>query len=424
MATVTSRKDLLSHAQLEQFCHRMSMSLKAGISVADAFESECRLRRGRIRDAFATIAKRLRKGASATQALTKQDCLPAMLVEMVRVGEESGQLDQAFLQLADHYRNLVRMKRTFLQGITWPMLQAVLAVTVISIFFLAMSMLEARFDAVQAPDLFMLGLRPLENLALFWSVLLGGALFLGVTVKGTRAGWFGSLPMRVALGIPLLGSTLRTMALSRFSWAFGAAVDSGMNAQRAIQLGLRSTRNPYYAAQESSVLQAVATGQQFHTALEQTDAFPEEFLHAVQVGEQTGELTESLGRLSDDYREQSSLNLRRISQISGFGIFVGVGTMICFSIMLMWANYLSMMNEAVNAQTATLEQIRAGQKADNPMIAARNEIVKDFVDNNEDFKQFESIYRHLGDYGTMSPDEFLDGLLDSATPSGGRPAQR
>ncbi len=46
--------------------------------------------------------------------------------------------------------------------------------------------------------------------------------------------------------------------------------------------------------------------------------------------------------------------------------------------------------------------------------------MKDFVENNEDFKQIESIYRHLGKYNEMTADEFLDGLFPKSEPSNAR----
>ncbi|MBX3440615.1 MAG: type II secretion system F family protein, partial [Planctomycetaceae bacterium] len=316
----------LSTSQLEKFCYRMGASLKAGIPVKQAWANETRMLRGRARRLFDGVQSRLQAGQPLADALSAEPGFPPLLIEMVRVGEETGQLDQAFLKMADHYRALVRMKRTFLQGVTWPVMQLVTAVAVISLFFVILHILETRMTGMRAPDVFLLGLSPLGNLLLFWSVLLIASTGTFLFVTGVRRGWFGAFPMRVLLAVPLVGSTIKSLALSRFAWAFGTAVDSGMNAQKAMRLGLRSTQNRFYLKHEPEIVTSVAEGKDFFTALHQTDAFPNDFLQAVQSGELTGELTESLGRLSDDYREESELNLRRISQISGFGILLTVGT--------------------------------------------------------------------------------------------------
>lgn len=403
----------LSASQLEKICFRLGSSLKAGIPIAQAWEHECRFQRGRTRGTFERVQERLQAGQTLAEAIKEAPSFPALLTEMVRVGEETGKLDQACLKMADHYRTIVRMKRTFWQGVTWPLLQLSAAAAVVSVFFVVLHVLETRISGLVAPDVFMLGLSPLGNLVLFWGVVLTGTLGLFLVFTGIRSGWFGKWPMKLAMSIPLLGSTIRELALSRFAWAFGTAVDAGMNAKTAMQLGLRSTQNRLYQSHEQEIVRSVNQGRDYYTALQQAEVFPDNFLQAVQSGEFTGELTESLGRLSDDYREHSAINLRRIGQISGFGIFLSVGALMGFSILFMYASYLGTLSEALSGQALTLDEIRQGQvqQTTNPIIAQKNEMVKDFVENNEDFKQIESIYKHLGRYNEMTPDEFLDGIF-------------
>ncbi len=403
-------KKTLSTRQLEQLCHRLGRSLKAGIPIARAWENETRLHTGDLRGAFEQVQAEIADGGTAADAVAEQKCFPPMFAEMVRVGEETGRLDEALLRLADHYRNLVRMHRTMKQALTWPVLQSIAAVVVITVFFLIAARLESTMAFFRAPDVFMLGLPPLGNLILFWGIILGIAASLFVAVKGVASGWLGRLPVQMAMSMPLLGQAVRTLSLSRFAWSFGTAVESGMDAKQAIRLAVRSTQNHYYTVHEESIAEAVHQGNEFFTALDQAEAFPEELVQAVQVGELTGDLPESLDRLSDDYREQSELSLRRISQVTGFMVFSLVAALTGTAVILMYANYMGTLNEALTAPMATAEQIEDGEKTDNPIIAARNEAVRDFVENNEDYKKIQSTYEHLQNINTMTPDEFLDGF--------------
>ena len=424
----------MSASQLERVCYRLGTSLKAGISVAQAWKNETQFLRGPRRRVFERVHQQLENGGSLASALAAEQPFPLLLTAIVRVGEATGRLDQAFLRMADHYRASVRMKRTFLQGVTWPLLQLTAAAALISVFFVVLHLLQTRISGLVAPDVFMLGLSPLENLILFWAVLLGAGLGLFLIARGVTSGWFGSLPLRLAMTIPLVGSTIRELALSRFAWAFGTAIDSGINAKQAIQLGLRSTRNRYYQSHEPRIAMSLAAGEDFFAALHRTDAFPPDLLQTVRTGELTGELTEGLQRLSDDYQEQAAINLRRIGQISGFSIFTAVSGLLAFSVLLMYANYLGTVSEALRGQSLTLEQIRADQMQalsdnrgettgeriereqdaeepnENPILATRDAMVKDFVENNEDFQQIESIYGTLGRFNEMTPHEFLDSI--------------
>src|SRR6185369_10603206 len=96
----------LSVSQLENTCYRLGLSLKAGIPVAQAWEIESRLLRGRTRRLFDSVLGRIRSGMTLADSIEEEESFPPLLTEMIRVGEETGQLDQALLRLADHYRNL------------------------------------------------------------------------------------------------------------------------------------------------------------------------------------------------------------------------------------------------------------------------------------------------------------------------------
>lgn len=399
----------LSIKQLEKLCHRMGRSLKAGVGILRVWETETKAAPSRLQDAFEEVGRDISSGEKLADAVARHACFPGVFCEMVQVGEATGRLDQVFLKMADHYRNLIQMRRTFIQGITWPVLEMGAAVLIISLMFILFSVLEASIANLKAPDLFMLGFSPIGNLMLFWTLVLmmGGGLFL--LIKGITSGWFGQLPMRMALRIPLVGNTLKTLSLSRMSWSFGMAIHAGMDAEHAIRLGIRSTNNEYYAAHEDEVAQQVSGGSQFHEALRSVDAFPDDFIEAVEVGEITGEITESLERLSDDYKEQAELDLKKISQICGFLTFLFGAILIGFIVIVLVKKiYLDPIDQALNNPMSTMEQIESGEETD-PITAIKNEKVKAFMENNSDFKRIKSLYEVLGE-GGGDPNKFLDSL--------------
>ena len=461
----------LGLAKTEKFCERMGRSLKAGISITKAWETEANGLNGELRNSFDEVLREVASGGTLVDAVSRHSCFPPMFCEMIRVGEETGRLDQVFLRLADHYRNLIQMRRTFLAGITWPIFQLCIAIGVISLFFVALAILESMLTSFQAPDIFLLGLGPIGNLILFWVLLVAGGFALFVGVKGVANGWFGEAPLRLALRLPLVGKTIKTMCLSRFAWSFGMAIEAGMDATRSIRLGIRSTQNHFFTVHEESVAKKVGQGNQFYESLEQTSAFPEDLIRAVEVGEITGELTESLERLSEDYKEQTEVALRRISMISGMLIWMFVSACIVFLIFLMYMNYIGMIHDAVGDtlgsspevnrreiggdlhQAGTggsdrqridqiveanlpsagresldrgnfgggtapapdaqrlMEKYRSKKKTGNPVIAARDEGVRSIIDSSE-FKKIQGMYEAIGESEGLSGHDLLDKLLE------------
>jgi type II secretory pathway component PulF len=423
----TGFKSKLRLKQLEKISLRLGTSLKAGISITRALESESRNLTGKIRESFADVLAQVSAGETLASSVSKHSCFPPLFCEMVRVGEETGRLDRVLLRLADHYRNLIQMRRTFLSGITWPLFQLGAAIGVISLFFIALSVLETMLNNFEAPDIFMMGLGPIGNLFLFWTLLVIGSGALWIIVKGISSGWFGELPMRLALQIPLIGNTIKILCLSRFSWSFGMAIETGMDATRAIRLGIRSTQNHYYGVHQDQVAQSVSQGSDFYTALDRTGAFPEDFLQAVEVGELTGELTESLERLSEDYTEQAELALKRISQISGMAIWLFITAILVFLIFLMYMNYIGILNNATGDILGTgrsvsapegpqdaqilIEKYTSGEKTSNPIIAVKNQQIKNILES-QDFKKIQGMYEAIGNTEGLSGHKLLDKILE------------
>ena len=60
---------------------------------------------------------------------------------MVGVGEQTGHLGEVFGRLAEHYQAQVKLRRTFLSAIAWPMFQLLAALVVVGLLILVMGII-------------------------------------------------------------------------------------------------------------------------------------------------------------------------------------------------------------------------------------------------------------------------------------------
>ncbi len=70
--------------------------------------------------------------------------------------------------------------------------------------------------------------------------------------------------------VPVVGTTLQTMALARLSWTLSLALNAGIDARRAIRMALQSTQNRYYTQHIDKAEAVIVRGGQFHEALRRT----------------------------------------------------------------------------------------------------------------------------------------------------------
>ena len=167
---------------------------------------------------------------------------------------------------------------------------------------------------------------------------------LVVLITGTSRGWFGTLPMKIARQIPLIGRTIESMALSRFAWTMSVAENAGMNPIEIAQLSLRSTENYFYKQLEPEVCRSLQAGNRYYPTLKRTGAFPEDLLVYVDNGETAGELAESMDRASRDYQERADLSLKLIGTIGFVCMLVFVGLMVLFILVFAMQQYVNMLN--------------------------------------------------------------------------------
>ena len=112
-----------------------------------------------------------------------------------------------------------------------------------------------------------------------------------------------------------------------------------MGIKRAIQLAMNSTRNYYYSKHTESAVSAIDDGEALYTALAQTGAFSVEFLDALEVGEQSGNLDEYFLLLADQYQEGAQSALARLAALGGFFVWLLVAVLIISIIINIVAGY-------------------------------------------------------------------------------------
>ena len=124
------------------------------------------------------------------------------------------------------------------------------------------------------------------------------------------------------------------------------AHDAGMDARSSLRLALRSTQNIFYTSHVEMVEQSVLGGSEIHAAMRKTGAFPEEFLSVLENGEESGQISEQMTRLSKDYRDRAQSSSNVIAMLAGVAVFGLVAIVIIFMIFRLAFFYLGVLTEA------------------------------------------------------------------------------
>ena len=256
---------------------------------------------------LAQITDDLQAGISISGALAKHpDVFSDFYINMVKVGEETGKLNQTFLHLAEYLDRQYAITSKTRNALIYPVFVVItFFIVMILMFVIVIPKLSAIIlDSGQEAPIYTKLVIAVSNLfvnygffVLIFFVLLGVWVWrLSVTEKGKI--YLDSM----RLSVPLIGNLYKKLYLSRITDNINTMLTSGVPIVRSIEITAEVVGNHVY----KRILKEVADGVRSGLAL--SDAFnrygeqiPKILVQMVQVGEETGSLGTILKTLSNFY---------------------------------------------------------------------------------------------------------------------------
>jgi type IV pilus assembly protein PilC len=338
----------LSSKQLAELSYRIGIELAAGIDIRRIWIREAGSAPFRTRAQFASVRDAVDTGESLSVGLARTGHLfPPMFLEMVHVGEQTGTLVEVFQRLARHYRHQVEMRRTFLSLIWWPVVQLGISICVIGIMIWIMGIIQGRNQG-EPIDILGFGLIGSQGLIIYINFIISVGLCLAGLVAAVRRGMLWTRPLqRRALQIPGLGPALEKICLARLTWAMHLTLNVEMDLRRLIPLVLQIAGNDRYVQQADTIVAAIVAGKPMHEAFCSTGIFPRRFLDVLEVGEESGQIVETMERLSAQYQEEAESAMKTISVMLGTGIWILVAALIIMLVFRIFGFYIGAINDAL-----------------------------------------------------------------------------
>jgi type II secretory pathway component PulF len=148
--------------------------------------------------------------------------------------------------------------------------------------------------------------------------------------------------------LPGIGAALQKIALARIAWALHLALNVAMDLRRVVPLVLRATGNDHYIRHTNQIVADIAAGSSLHVAFARSGAFPAEFIDALAVAEESGQMVESMDRLSKRYEEEAESAIKTLAAIFGFAVAAMVMGIIVLMIFRLAGFYIGTIQEAVD----------------------------------------------------------------------------
>lgn len=297
--------------ELTTFTRQLATLLQAGLPLLRALEVMTRQERNpRFKACLEQIADQVKSGNTFSDGLMQYPKIfDRLFINMVRAGEAGGVLDVVLSRLAGFMEKALKTKKKVQSAMIYPVVVVGVAV---SIVVLLMVVVVPKFQdifndmlggaALPGPTRLVVGISNFLKENILISLGLGVACFFGVkfllrTKLGSKGfNWF-------SINAPKLGDLVSKVNIARITRTFGTLLSSGVPILQALTITQDITANVFYSNAINRIHDSVRDGESLSAPMGREKVFPDMVTSMVDVGEETGELSEMLNRIADNYDE-------------------------------------------------------------------------------------------------------------------------
>ncbi|MBP1920568.1 type II secretion system F family protein [Youngiibacter multivorans] len=312
-----TRRKLIREQDAADFCGHMAMMLQSGVNVVLSLEIlEEQAKDPKKKKVFTALLEQVKRGEAISASMEETGEFPDLLVDMVRIGESTGDLDGIFSNMEEFYQKDVAVRSKVRAASVYP--KILIFATFATLLFFMYFIVPAFKDLFESMENLPLPTRILLNLAgLFenhWPVMLIGISAAVIALILTRD----SLKVRdirdsLSLRVPLMGEFRRQVIISRVTRSLGVFLKSGIPLFTALNATKDIIRNRYVEAGFEKAIVRIMSGTSMSEAFEAEDLFEPMVYSLMRVGQETGRLDEMLYKVAAAYDRKVEQSLARLT---------------------------------------------------------------------------------------------------------------
>jgi type IV pilus assembly protein PilC len=257
--------------------------------------------------AIREVRRDVESGSSLSGAMLKQDKIfPRLMISMIAAGETGGFLDRALDRIAVNFEKDANLRAKIKSALTYPVIVVCFSIVmIVGVLTFIVPIFQNMFTnlggKLPLPTQIMVTL----SHAMYWLLPLCIAATVASVVwfkrkLYTEYAWrlgFDKLKLR----LPVFGSLLTKIAISRFSRNLGTLLAVGVPVMQALDVVGGTTGNAVIGEAMKDVQKSVRDGQTMSAPLVAHPIFPAMVTQMMEVGEETGQISPMLDKVADFY---------------------------------------------------------------------------------------------------------------------------
>jgi len=336
MAKLTIGEAPVKPIDLMHATRQLAAFIRAGIPIFDAVtELSSDTASKPLRRVLNAMSSDLRAGSTLTDAVLRHPKdFPNYYPGILNAAEITGRLDIVLDQLATYIERDIEARRKIKSVMTYPVIIAVMAVGTVVVltafvlpqfvsFFADMKVeLPAATRALIAVTVF---LQSWWWLIVIVLVVSGIAYKFAMRSRGPRL-----VRDRILLRFPVVGPTIRSATVERFTRIMSSLVSAGISLPEAMLVATASLRNLVFEEALESARREMISGAGLAAPIAATGLFPSMANQMIRVGEETGTLDTQLEVAADYYATELDYKIKKMSTVFEPAIILIMGGIVGF----------------------------------------------------------------------------------------------
>lgn len=301
----------ISKKEIVIFTRQLSIMFRTKVSLIEALRVlSAQIKNKAFKEKILKMSEEIEGGTSFSGVLNLYPKIfSPFYVSMVKSGEAAGKLSEALAVLADHLEREYDLTSKIRGAMIYPafLVFVAMAVVLLMMLFVLPKLTEIFQEMGQELPLFTKILVSIADFIknLGWLLILAtiGLVFFIFRYLQTTEGK--ETVDKILLRLPVLGTFLKMVYLSRFAENLGTLIAGGLPIAKAMEISGDIVGNVIYTDIISKARDGVRRGESIASILEDyPNSFPPVFTQMIMVGERTGTLSTTLIEVVDFYQKE------------------------------------------------------------------------------------------------------------------------
>jgi type IV pilus assembly protein PilC len=305
------------------FTKHLSVMLKSGIPIAEILETlAVQAKSKAFKGVLEEACKDVSKGKSLEKAFAKQEgVFDLFYLSLIRVGEESGTLEESLKYLADKMEKENDLKKKVQSAMLYPII--ILAATVVIGLGMGLFVLpkitdlfeEFESDLPITTEILLFFSKALKNYGFI--IVPGIFILIFLLIALLRSERVRPYRDPLLLKIPILGYLFKSIAMAGLSRNLGIMLKSGLPITAALETAAQTESNFVYKRALKNIADGVQKGKSIETVITKGKytEFPPFVSRMIGVGEKSGNLEENLAYLGEYFEAEVDTMTRNMTTI-------------------------------------------------------------------------------------------------------------